>query len=192
MHKIAPVKQNNKTVNLSTRIDKIIYDQLVEDAAKKGISLNSLMNSIAKHHITWKRYADEIGFVPITKRMLGKIFKYLDKESIEKMAKELGGTVPKELLYLTYDKMNFENFVQILEINALRFGVVHHKENDGKPWEMPIQLLLVFIGCIVVYSSLFSIGSFLYGNILTGVALLLAAIVGTIFLFKSFGKLRAN
>jgi hypothetical protein len=132
LHKIAPVNQKNKTVNLSTRIDKIIYDQLVEDAAKKGISLNSLMNSIAKHHITWKRYADEIGFVPITKRMLGKIFKYLDKESIEKMAKELGGTVPKELLYLTYDKMNFENFVQILEINALRFGVVHHKENDGK------------------------------------------------------------
>ena len=122
---------NHKTVNLSTRIDKLIYDELVDDAAKKGISINSLMNSIAKHHITWKRYADEIGFVPITKRMLGKIFKYLDEESIEKIAKDLGGTVPKELLFLTYDKMNFENMMQILEINALRFGVVKHTENDG-------------------------------------------------------------
>ena len=89
------------------------------------------MNSIAKHHITWKRYADEIGFVPITKRMLGKIFKYLDNESIEKMAKDLGGTVPKELLFLTYEKMNFENMMQILEINALRFGIVKHNEHDG-------------------------------------------------------------
>ena len=122
---------NHKSVNLSTRIDKVIYDQLVDDAAKKGISINSLMNSIAKHHITWKRYADEIGFVPITKRMLGKIFKYLDDESIEKIAKDLGGTVPKELLFLTYEKMNFENMMQILEINALRFGVVKHAEHDG-------------------------------------------------------------
>jgi len=121
----------HKTVNLSTRIDKIVYDQLVEDAAKKGISINSLMNSIAKHHITWKRYADEIGFVPITKRMLGKIFKYLDEEDMEKIAKDLGGTVPKELLFLTYDKMNFDNLMQILEINALRFGVVKHTESEG-------------------------------------------------------------
>ncbi len=122
---------NNKSVNLSCRLEKTIYDELVADAKKKGISLNSMMSSIAKHHITWKRYADEIGFVPITKRMIGKIFKYLDDESIEKIATDLGGTVPRELLFMTYDKMDFENFMQILEINALRFGVVKHtREND--------------------------------------------------------------
>ena len=129
---VKPSNGKNKTVNLATRIDKLIYDQLVEDAAKKGISLNSLINSMAKHHITWKRYADEIGFVPITKRMLGKIFKNLDAVAIEKIAKDLGGTVPKELLFLSYEKMNFENMMQILEINALRFGVVKHNEKDGK------------------------------------------------------------
>ncbi|MCG8311508.1 MAG: Na+:solute symporter [Cytophagales bacterium] len=71
-------------------------------------------------------------------------------------------------------------------------GDMINEENEGKPWEMPIQILLVFIGCIVIYSSLFSIGSFLYGKILTGVILLICAIIGTVFLFKSFGKLRAN
>jgi hypothetical protein len=122
---------NNKSINLSCRLEKTIYDELVADAKKKGISLNSMMSSIAKHHITWKRYADEIGFVPITKRMIGKIFKYLDKESIEKIANDLGGTVPRELLFMTYDKMDFENFMQILEINALRFGVVKHTHENG-------------------------------------------------------------
>ncbi len=71
-------------------------------------------------------------------------------------------------------------------------GDMIDEENDGKPWEMPIQILLVFIGCVVVYSSLFSIGSFLYGNILTGGLLFSVAIIGMWFLFKSFGKLRAN
>ena len=71
-------------------------------------------------------------------------------------------------------------------------GDMINEENEGRPWEMPIQILLVFIGCVVIYSSLFSIGSFLYGNMLTGGILLIVAILGTIFLFKSFGKLRAN
>ena len=71
-------------------------------------------------------------------------------------------------------------------------GDMIDEENAGKPWEMPIQILLVFIGCVVVYSSLFSIGSFLYGRMMAGSVLLVIAMLGTVFLFKSFSKLRAN
>jgi Na+/proline symporter len=71
-------------------------------------------------------------------------------------------------------------------------GDMINEGNKGKPWEMPIQLLLVFVGCVVIYSSLFAIGSLLYGNVLTATGMLVLAILGTIFLFKSFGKLRAN
>jgi len=62
----------------------------------------------------------------------------------------------------------------------------------GQPWEMPIQILLVFIGCIVIYSSLFAIGNVLYGNTMNAVILFVVAIAGTYFLFKSLHKLRAN
>ncbi|QDI89599.1 hypothetical protein Nisw_08740 [Candidatus Nitrosopumilus sp. SW] len=119
------------SANVSCRIDKTIYDELLLDAEKKGISLNSLISSIAKHHVTWKRYADEMGFVPITKRLIGKIFKNLDQKTIESIAHDLGGTVPRELLFMTFDKMDFENFMQILEINAMRFGSVKHTHDDG-------------------------------------------------------------
>ncbi|MBC8488870.1 MAG: Na+:solute symporter [Bacteroidetes bacterium] len=66
------------------------------------------------------------------------------------------------------------------------------EQDAGKKWEMPVQILCVFIGIIVIYTSLFSIGSFVYGEMLRGIILLLVAIAGTIFLFKSFGKLRAD
>ena len=62
----------------------------------------------------------------------------------------------------------------------------------GRAWEMPVQILLVFIGCIVIYSSLFAIGNILYDNLITAVVLSVIAIIGTYILFKSFGKLRAN
>lgn len=66
------------------------------------------------------------------------------------------------------------------------------KEEHGRAWEMPIQLLCVFIGCVVIYSALFSIGSFVYLKPVTGTVLALVAILGTYLLFKSFSKLRAN
>jgi SSS family solute:Na+ symporter len=71
-------------------------------------------------------------------------------------------------------------------------GDMINEGNKGQPWEMPIQLLLVFIGCVVIYSSLFAIGNFLYGNVLTASIMLVLAALGTVFLFKSFSKLRAN
>lgn len=66
------------------------------------------------------------------------------------------------------------------------------EKEHGKAWEMPIQILLVFIGIIVIYSSLFAIGNFVYHNNLYGFILLGVAAIGTFFLFKFFSKLRAN
>ena len=71
-------------------------------------------------------------------------------------------------------------------------GEIINEKELGKSWEMPIQILLVFIGCIVIYSSLFAIGNFVYGKTLYGFILLTIAGIGTFFLFKSFNKLRAN
>lgn len=62
----------------------------------------------------------------------------------------------------------------------------------GQAWEMPAQILMVFIGCVIIYSALFSIGSFLYGNTITGIVLAVIAGIGSFFLFRLSGKLRAN
>ncbi|MEQ9289994.1 MAG: sodium:solute symporter family protein [Cyclobacteriaceae bacterium] len=65
-------------------------------------------------------------------------------------------------------------------------------DGDGIGWQMPQQILLVFIGCITIYASLFGIGGLVYGNILQGLVLLMVAIVGTISLFKILAKLKLD
>jgi SSS family solute:Na+ symporter len=62
----------------------------------------------------------------------------------------------------------------------------------GSAWKMPIQLLCVFLGCVAIYCSLFSVGSFVYGNTANGSMLAGAAVVATLALFKCFGKLGAE
>lgn len=59
-------------------------------------------------------------------------------------------------------------------------------------WRLPIQLLSVFLGCVAIYSSLFAIGNFLYGNLLWGALTTALAVISTVLLFKEFNKIGAE
>ncbi len=64
--------------------------------------------------------------------------------------------------------------------------------DEFRKWEMPLQVLCVFIGAVSIYSALFSIGSFVYAKPWLGTLLGLVAVAGTIFLFRAFDKLNAD
>lgn len=71
-------------------------------------------------------------------------------------------------------------------------GIPVDAKEAGKKWEMPAQVGMVFIGCLVIYSSLFSIGSFVYGNNFRGILCGAVALAGTLILFRLFARLRAE
>ena len=75
---------------------------------------------------------------------------------------------------------------------AVAEGDMIDGEEHGKAWEVPLEILCVFVGCVFVYCSLFAIGSFVYGNIGQGVILSIFAIAATTFLFKIWGKLHTH
>ncbi len=78
--------------------------------------------------------------------------------------------------------------------------VVDNARADGEPiddgkgvaWQMPRQLLMVFVGAVVIYSALFSIGGFVYGNLLQGTVLGVVSVIGTYLLFKLLVKLHLD
>ena len=71
-------------------------------------------------------------------------------------------------------------------------GIDIEGSSKGKPWELPYEILCVFIGTLMIYSCLFSIGNFVYGNTTSGAALAAIAVAACFALFKLFGKTRAN
>lgn len=59
----------------------------------------------------------------------------------------------------------------------------------AKKWDLPQSLLSVVIGCLAIYSALFSIGNFVYGDNLVG-SIFGVAFGGSLYLlFKLWGKL---
>ncbi|MCV9387082.1 sodium:solute symporter family protein [Reichenbachiella ulvae] len=65
-------------------------------------------------------------------------------------------------------------------------------DDEGVTWQMPRQVLLIFLGCTVIYSSLFAIGGFVYSNYTQGISLGIVAALGTFALLKTVNKLKLN
>ena len=104
----------------------------MEAAHDKGISLNSLVNSMAKNYINWEIHSSAFRLVPIAKESLEKIFDQLDDQTIHQIAQHIGGTVTRELVFLTFGEMNFNNLIQAILLNASRFVTVKHENVDSK------------------------------------------------------------
>lgn len=71
-------------------------------------------------------------------------------------------------------------------------GVDLDGDHKGKPWEVPYEILCVFLGIVMIYSCLFSIGSLLYGNLGMGLGLLAISAASCFGIFSVFSKTRAG
>ena len=118
------------SVTLSCRLDKTLYNLLQNDAKDKGITLNSLINSISKRYVSWERYAAEVGFIPLAKETVRLIFENLDEKKMHKIAEHLGMTIPKELILLMFKKVDFESIVSFIELTSSRYGMVQHTNSE--------------------------------------------------------------
>jgi len=107
-----------------------IFSILESESLKKGISINSLVNSILEKYVSLDRHANEIGLISLTKRAVKRIFDKMDDEDIKDIANDVGGIVHRELVFLKFDELTFDNLVHILIVNASRFGTVKHNAKN--------------------------------------------------------------
>ena len=117
---------NKKSTNFSCRLDKSTFSILEEEAKSKNVSLNSLINNVLAHYAALDRHAKDIELISLTKRAITKIFSNMDDKTIKELATDVGGVVHRELVFLKYDKLTFDNLMQVLVINASRYGSVKY------------------------------------------------------------------
>ncbi len=105
------------------------------------------------------------------------------------------------LLTKPEDKKTLRNFYKLTKPGGPGWKkVVEDAKADGEPcddgqgvaWQMPKQILMVFVGLIVVYGALFSIGGFVYGQLTQGIILGTISAVGVWVLFKLLNTLKLD
>lgn len=115
-----------KSINLSCRLNTEIYSIIEQEANSKGISMNSLINSVLNKYVSLERHSKDIGLISLTQRAIKKIFDEMNDHSIKDLSDEVGGIVHRELVFLKFGQMTFDNLMKIVEINSSRYGSVHH------------------------------------------------------------------
>lgn len=59
-------------------------------------------------------------------------------------------------------------------------------------WSVPLGLLCTVIGCVSIYSALFMTGCLLYGKWVPAVGLLILSLIGSLILFRLWGRITAT
>ena len=104
----------------------------------------------------------------------------------------LSKPVSKEVLYKFYRQCHpgGPGWAKVLR-DAKAEGVDLNGKEDVD-WQMPLKLLCIFVGSVVIYGALFSVGSFIYGNNEMGIGLGVISLLGCIFLMKAFVKIKTD
>jgi hypothetical protein len=128
---------NNKLVHQGFRIKKVVLMMLDVEAKKKGISLSNLVNKILENHVTCDMYFEELGFIPVCKDFLRKVFSRIkEEEDVQNYliddSRELGLIAAKEYIPYFYSESNGDTLVQFLDKWFCKFQCHQHRvDNDN-------------------------------------------------------------
>lgn len=126
------IEQKNNTINFSSRIYKDVFSILEKEAELKNISINSLVNNILGKYVSIYRHSNDIELISLTKRAVIGIFNGMGDNKIKQLSSEVGGIVHKELVFLKFDELTFDNLIHVLVVNASRYGTVKHNSKNEK------------------------------------------------------------
>ena len=99
---------------LSLRIDSAILNAIRKEALQKDISVNTLLNQIAKQHVQWHSHAAATGIVTIRKQSLMKLINRLDEPEISNIAKEISKE-SKDFVLLLRNEYNLESVLDVIQ-----------------------------------------------------------------------------
>jgi len=122
---------NGKSVNFSCRLGAETFSILENEAKTNGLSLNSLINSVLNKYVSLERHSKDIKLISLTQRAIKKIFDNMDEKDIKELSVEVGGIVHRELVFLKYGQMTFDNLMNVIEINSSRFGSINHTIDEN-------------------------------------------------------------
>ncbi len=128
MNSDEPIKNKETLIHQSFRIDENAFKQLKKEAAKRGVSVSNIVNTILKNHVAYGMYFEQLGFIPVSKDFIRTIFSKMEKgPDIEEYSRDLGNILVNEYASNFFPKLNSETLIQFLDLWFRRFQNCHHR-----------------------------------------------------------------
>ncbi len=155
-----------KSAVISARVSEDIKNKLEDEAEMKGSTINTLTSNVLTKHVNWDRFAEDIGFVFLTKPFLRAILDEVDEKTMKLIAvSTCRGAIRDAVLFLK-GEMNKDTIIEAFDLwfAASHIPFRHIKKSDldryivqhglGKKWSIytgaVVNVLLNEIGYKVI------------------------------------------
>ena len=126
---MAQAALRRKTKTISLRLDESVEAGLRQSSSEKGLTLNSLANQVLERYVSWGRYAEKLGVIPVNKEFLRRVLDFLTDEQAEKVGRELGSFLPRESISVLSGRFDPEAMIEFLKLWLSRFQGFQFRSN---------------------------------------------------------------
>ncbi len=117
---------------ISVRVTETVKDKLDVESEMNSTTLNTLVSQILSKHVDWDRFAEDIGFVFLTRQFLRTLLDYVDDKAMSTIAVSTCRGAMRDAMLFIKGEINITTFIQALD---LWFGASHmpfrHIVNNG-------------------------------------------------------------
>ena len=146
-------QRKEKTRTVSFRLPEKILEQIEREAMNQKISQNVLVKQILEKYVSWDRFGDKIGMVPVPKEILIELGDGMDKSDVNMIIDSLKPVIKNNIMFMK-GKYDLKRCIEALEdyIRATGMksdhrieGALHHfivQHELGMTWSLFVEQLL--------------------------------------------------
>lgn len=110
------MKERERTVTRSFRIKESAFNALQEEAEKRNVSINTLLNLLLLSFSEYDRFLEEFHMLKLSRPTLRRILQASSDQAIKDAGRAAGSTVPKSFLLAKAGAVNRENVLDYLRL----------------------------------------------------------------------------
>ena len=145
--------KTEKTRNVTYRLPLHIVEELETEAMNQGISQNVLAKQILGKYISWDRFADKIGMIPVPKKILENLGSKMEAKDINAIIDAMKPVIKDNVMFIKrkYDlKRCIETLEDYMRASGMNSdhrveGAIHHfiiQHELGWKWSLFTEQLL--------------------------------------------------
>ena len=135
-----------KSAIISVRVDVDTKNKLEIESEMKSMTLNTLIGQILTKHTSWDRFAEDIGFVFLTKPFLRAILSHVPEKEMTNIAVTVCRGAMKDATIYMHGEMTIDTFVKTLDswLSASHIPFRHIKDDNTDKYVVQHELGNVF------------------------------------------------
>ncbi len=120
------------TRSITFRFPTKLVEGLDSEAEQKNVSLNVLIRQILEKYMSWDRFGDKIGMIPVPKKILMKLGEDMTGKDVDKIIKVLIPTIQDSVMFMKGD-FDLPRCIETLEDYMKASGMKSdHRIEGGK------------------------------------------------------------